>query len=484
MKKRTALLILLIPVLCFCSPGPKAGDKNRLLETVVAGLPDYQDFLTVDELQQFLQGLKERNRELVTLNVVGRTELGNPILELKIGQGTKHALLFGFPHPNEPIGSLMLCYLAEELSLNKRLRDYYDFTWHIVPCADPDKARINEGWFKGKLTLTKYARNYYRPPMDKQVEWTFPVSCKKYKFSTPTPEAQALMKIIDNNTIDFSFGLHNSDFGGVYFYWSQDVPSLYPALYDFVSEQGLPLHLGEPEVPYGIKFDKKSMFRMLYFRDGYDYMEKYSPTPPEEILTSGESSDDYIKDKYNSLTVNSELPYFYDPRIEDTTLSDLTRAEAVLKSLDHEKALFLSLKDKYQEVEPLLTSRSLFVDTIEEVLRTGENDISTAENAVRTESEYNRRATIAEKWDALNLRKFQTLLYVGQFIRLLEHEKARVGAKFPAALQKILDENIAEFDQRAAEAESALSYKVTPIKKLASVQLLTALYAMDYVQRH
>ena len=88
-------------------------------------------------------------------------------------------------------------------------------------------------------------------------------------------------------------------------------------MYEFIEKQSLPLHLGEPEVPYGKKFDDKSMFRMIYFTDGYDYAEKYSPVPPEKILKSGASSDDYIRAKYHALTVNCELPYFYDPRIED-----------------------------------------------------------------------------------------------------------------------------------------------------------------------
>jgi hypothetical protein len=484
MKKRYAIGVPLLLFLCFCVHCQKAVNKDELFEGVVAAVPDYQDFLTVSELQHSVLVLKERYPELVTLNILGRTTLGNPILEFRIGQGKRHALLFGFPHPNEPIGSMMLHYLTQELARNRNLRDYFDFTWHIVVCADPDKARLNEGWFKGKRTLTKYARNYYRPPSNLQMEWTFPVSYKKYTFNTPTPEAQALMRIIDNNTISFSFGLHNSDFGGVYFYWSHDVPEIYPPLYDFIARQGLPLHLGEPEVPYGQKYDGKSMFKMLYFTEEYDWMEKFSPTPPEKILNSGESSDDYIKEKYHCLTANCELPYFYDPKIEDTRPSDMTRAEAVLKSLEYEKALFSSLKDNYQKVKPLLTSRSLFIDTIKEVLRTGENQIETAENAVKSGNEYKRQATMAEKWDALNLRKFQTLLFIGQFVRLLENEKAQVGEKFPSELQKILDESMAEFDKKAAEAESVLSYTVIPIKKLASVQLLTALYAMDYVQRH
>ena len=65
---------------------------------------------------------------------------------------------------------------------------------------------------------------------------------------------------------------------------------------------------------------------MIYFTDEYDYMERYSPTPPEKLLKSGASSDDYVRERYHALTVNCELPYFYDPRSRTRRPSDLTRA--------------------------------------------------------------------------------------------------------------------------------------------------------------
>lgn len=484
MKKRYFLFILLCLFLCLWTCSQKIVNKDEFFQNIVSNMPDYEDFLTVDELHQSLMTLKSQYPELISLTSLGKTDMGNPIYEFKIGEGKYHALLFGFPHPNEPIGSMMLHYLTQELAANKDLRKYFDFTWHIIICAEPDKAKLNEGWFKGELTLTKYARHYYRPPSHQQVEWTFPIDYKKYSFDKPLLEAQALMEIIDNNPISFSFGLHNSGFGGVYYYWSHDVQELYPVLYDFIEQQGLPLHLGEPEVPYGKKFDDKSMFRMIYFTDDYDYEEKYSPVPPEKILKSGGSSDDYIKAKYHALTINCELPYFYDPRIEDTSLSDMTRREAMLKRIGYDREAFYSLKEKYEKVQPLLNVTSLFRDAIEEDLRVGENQIKTMENAVKAEKEYERQATNAEKWDAVTLAKFWNILSFSQFIRLLEHEKAQDAAKFAPLLQKILDESLEEFNKKAAEAESELDYKVIPIKKLASIQLLTALYAMDYVQRN
>lgn len=378
----------------------------------------------------------------------------------------------------------MLHYLTGELAKNDALRNHFDFTWHFILCAEPDKAKLNEGWFKGTNSLTKYARHFYRPPGYQQVEWTFPVTYKKYAFTTPTPEARALMTIIDQYPIDFSFGLHNSGFGGVFYYWSQDIPSLYPALYAHIARLGLPLHLGEPEVPWGKKFDDKAMFRMIYFTDQYDYLEQYSPTSPEKLLNSGASSDDYVRERWKSVTVNCELPCFYDPKIEDASPSEMTRKDITLRSMAEQRTRIADLRNRFNRTHPSLTVKSPFVDAIVEMLRTADASIAAEEKIARTDKEYLRLATVAEKWDALSLRKFYSLLTSGQFVRLLETEKAKTGAGFPADLQRELDDALSDFDRRAAELEGELHYSVVPIKNLATIQLLTALYTMDYIQLH
>ena len=484
MGAKWILLGCLIGSLCACAGSPPRPDAATLFREVVSSMPDYADFLTVDELHEALRSLEEEHPELVTLSVLGETDSGNPIYEFRIGEGKNHALLYGFPHPNEPIGSMMLHHLTRALVENQTLRDHFDYTWHIVICAEPDKARLNEGWFKGDLSLTRYARNFYRPPGHQQVEWTFPVSYKGYTFDAPTAETRALMRIIDAYPINFLFGLHNSGFGGAYYYWSRDVPELYPALYAFIAAQGIPLHLGEPELPFVQKLDDGAMFMTISFEGIYDYIERYSPVPPEQVLNSGASGEDYARRRHNALGVVCEVPYFYDPRIDDTSPSDMTRRGALLEGLEHRREALGFIARSYEEAKPLLKARSPFVDAIEELIRTGETDIETMESALRSDPQYERQATVAEMWDALYVSKFYTLLDLGQLARLLESERAETGDAFPQRLERLLSASLERFEKSAAEVEADLDYTVVPIKKLASVQLVTALRAMDYVQAH
>jgi len=160
----------------------------------------------------------------------------------------------------------------------------------------------------------------------------------------------------------------------------------------------------------------------------------------------------------------------------------MTRRQANLEAIALRRRQYSWTRQHYERVRPLLTTSSLFADAIEEYLRTAENGLDTMEKAVRSEKGYERQATGAEKWDALSLRKFYNLLGLGQFVRLLEHEKRHCGAACPETLQSVLDESLKEFKRQAAEAEKNLDYQVVPIRKLASIQLATALWAMDYVQ--
>ncbi|CAF3885733.1 unnamed protein product, partial [Rotaria sp. Silwood1] len=104
-----------------------------------------------------------------------------------------------------------------------------------IPCVDPDGTRLNQGWFSGPFTIRNYARNFYRPRTEEQVEWTFPITYKNYSWTTPSNETQALMYAIRLVQPDFVYGLHNSGFGGMYYYISQPLFDIFPQLERFTS---------------------------------------------------------------------------------------------------------------------------------------------------------------------------------------------------------------------------------------------------------
>jgi hypothetical protein len=75
---------------------------------LIDAVPDYKEFFTVEEMDQRSFELAKKYPDKVKIYEAGRSRAGNPIYVLEIGKGKKNALLFGCPHPNEPIGAMML----------------------------------------------------------------------------------------------------------------------------------------------------------------------------------------------------------------------------------------------------------------------------------------------------------------------------------------------------------------------------------------
>ena len=84
-------------------------------------------------------------------------------------------LVLGCPHPNEPVGAMMIEFFAESLAKNRRAAEGIDYTWYFVKAWDADSVKLNEGWFKGPFTIKNYVRNHFRPALFEQVDWSFPL---------------------------------------------------------------------------------------------------------------------------------------------------------------------------------------------------------------------------------------------------------------------------------------------------------------------
>jgi hypothetical protein len=451
-------------------------DVLRILDDV----PDYKAFLTVDELKESTLQLVGRYPEIVELLPIGKSRQGEIINAIEIGHGPKVALLFGMPHPNEPIGSMMLEFFSQRLAEDEGLRESLGYTWYIVKCIDPDGTRLNEDWFKGPFTLENYARHYYRPPAYQQVAWTFPIEYKTLHFNDPIPETQALMGLIEQVLPDFMYSLHNSDFGGVYYFIWEAAPPLYESFHKLVESQELPLHLGEPERPY------EELYASAIYKDSsisaeYDYLEEHTETDPAEIITGGTLSFEYARRFCNPFSLICEMPYFYHPAINDTSPSDMLRRDALLQAIEESRESLIFLAKLFDVVRDELTVVSPFRDAIEEYLRTSGEELAVEEQWVRTNSKTNGLATVAEKFDNLVIHRCYWLTTMGMFLRMLQAQISKTGAT-PALISA--QETIKNaFDMLAAALEAEIDYSVIPIQKLVRVQLGSALLTADYVAR-
>lgn len=306
-------------------PQAALGTAEDILRRAGA-VPQLTSIPTVDELNAGLERLRAEHPNLISCERIGTSRLGEPIWLYHVGAGRRSALIVGGVHPNEPIGSLTILHLVEQLAVDAAFRTGADTAWHVVPCADPDGMRLNEGWFADPSDRGLYTREFFRPAPDEQVEWTFPFAYKDAYFDAMMPETVALARAIDLTTPDLYVPLHNSEGGGAYFYVSRPIPALYPLLHEITASCGVPLHTGEPE---GAHFTvlADAIYEMGTLQDAYDWTEEagLDPYPPG---SAGEASTSYAN-RYGALSLIAELPQFGDPAADDSTLTDTIHRDAL-----------------------------------------------------------------------------------------------------------------------------------------------------------
>jgi len=452
-------------------------DHSELIRQV----PSYDRFYTVDELDVSSRRLAQEYPDCVELLRIGEARSGCAIHALRVGDGELTALLFGLPHPEEPIGSLMIEFLSKRLASDENLRDRLGFTWYFVKCSDPDGARLNEGWFAGPLTPLNYALHYYRPPIHEQVEWTFPVEYKTVSWKTPLPETKALMGLMEKIRPDYCYGLHNSNLGGVYFYVSDRCPPLYSVFKDLVAKEGLVLHRGEPEVPYMEQIDD-GIYAWWWFETIYRYIEENTGEDPAKVITHGMASDDYVKRISNPFTTVCEMPYWYDPVVADTSSSDVGRREAALNRIRMNELMYESIRARYETILPLLTVASPFRRTLEAYIRELPDDVKAERNFVSKSQAFDRLATKSERYDCYTGPQFYGMLVYGILRRALEFELEKGDSKGKSDIRGLRKTVTREMRRLNEQFMSASDLRTISIQKMVRIQLGVALYAADYVR--
>jgi hypothetical protein len=431
---------------------------------VLARVPAYERFRSWADVRAGAAALARAFPGIARLEVVGASSEGRPIDLLTVGHGRRRVLCIGVPHPNEPIGTLTIDFLARILCEDDALRHALDVTFYAVPVADPDGFVLNEGWFEGEFSPLHYARHYYRPPHREQVEWSFPVAYKTLRFATPTAEAAVVMRVMERARPHLFYSLHNAGFCGVYFYLSHDRPDLCDALRELVGAHDLPLHRGEPEVPY-LRLLAPAVYALFGIGDTYDYLARTLGEDPAPIIEAGTCSDDWLRRIADATSLVCELPYYTAPALDDTTPSGRSRRDVVLSGLAAAEALHAEVAAAFAAL-PEKPDHRLTRSVADYVAKTPKR--IAAERANAAAAEFTREATGAEACDATVCTPFHHFLYLG--------ETARVAALAgDAAARERLD---ARLRTLAAELTAASRLRVLPIRPLVAVQAGAGLLAL------
>jgi hypothetical protein len=434
--------------------------------------------------------------DIVSVSETGKTQLGRPLLCLKIGEyrtdsdgKPMNALFLGLPHPNEPIGAMMLEYFTWELAKNPALREAFGYTVYVVKAWDADGAQKNEGWFKGPFTVTNYMRHFYRPAGHQQVDWTFPVDYKLLHFHDSIPETKAAMALIDRVKPRFIYNLHNAGFGGAYWYMSAPTPGIFDDLHAVPGKYNVPMHKGEPESQAADVYSD-AIYACLGVTSSYDYVEKYS-TPERmqkwvEGMNSGDCSAAYARERWNTFTLLTELPYFYDPRIDDTTPSDMTRKQTILQSHREGVQANARIHAILDPIDGHLDPRNPYIMAVK-AFTSYERDEADVVAMLDGEPKFSELATVAQKFDSLlGSSKFYKTLSFALLRGGIDYELRQPGLSDDqrAALEAGFKAADAAFEVEVGVLESQLNYSAVPIRSLIGVQLESGLRVAEYLKEH
>lgn len=438
--------------------------------------------MTISELNNSSKKLAEEFAH-VELNELGKSREERPIYCLKIGEGKENALLFAFPHPNEPIGSMSLEFLSCFLAENPEFTKETGYTWYLIKAIDIDGAILNEGWFKGDFNPLKYARNYYRPAGHEQIEWSFPIKYKKLAFETPPPETQALMQLINEIKPKFMYGLHNSAFGGVYFYVSRGVGNLFTDLTDFVKQEQLPLHLGEPEAVF-IKKLHAGIFQIAGIQDLYDFTESRGIENPQEIIKVGTTPSDYFKSiaSKEHFHLVCEIPYFYDNSIEDTSLTEFERRNLNLQSLEYMKNIYKHSRKIFNHIKKYCDKSTRIYTAVADYMRRTRPELDFQVNNAKTSSIFEGKATVSQAFDLKIASRYYCLLTISMIARLCK-EAISNHPENEVEITKIKSDFEEWVEQKINDLLSDTKFEVIPIQKLVRVQIGSAFITLKNLSK-
>jgi hypothetical protein len=448
------------------------------LQTIAGQIPDFGTFQTMHEQYAATQRLLQDYPGLIRVQTIGSTRAGDPIELITIDPDDNekpNALAFAGAHPCEPVGCMTVEFLSRHLCENQALREEVGYRWHFIRCLDIDGMRLNENWFDKPLTPFNYYRHMFRPLMNEQPEMLFPIEYKTFKFDRPFPETLALKYAIDTLEPALMLSLHNAEFGGAYYYISRRLDAVFPILAEIPGWFDIPLDLGESDQAGYIEQYAPAIYRAITIRDSYERRVAAGMDDPISGVTWGGTSNGYAEARYNTLTLLPEVPYWTEARINDDTLTGISRSDVFAEMVDREETLFSLLKRLYERIEVQLTQDSPFRRAVLDRIHFYLGGIPNRRRWIAEDNTLARSATVAERFRIKYQKEHEWMRMRGMFLSMLDVEVA-VGNDHSAfhIPREMIANNL--HDVAAALAQE-LEYISLPIRDIVSVQVCAGLAA-------
>ena len=443
------------------------------LTDFLAEIPEWIQYYTVDEIHQKTKENAEEYPEITYLNL-GKSTKGDNIDCLKIGEGKYNALIHGFPNSEEPIGGNLLDYFARRLAEDSETCEAIDYTWYLIPCSDPDGARLNESFQKGPHTPLNFSLNYYRTPTCITPEWCFPFRFGPLDLNRPTAETRALMSLMDRMDFHFVSSLHMMKWGGITYQVPHACPELYGALWDSASRYGgFPRKRPGTTVAPGVSVAYYLTVARGYLRQWSSGNTNIEPITGCYIYEYGQMRNPFM------FMMIPECTFWYDPRMWNDTPTEEPIGESLKKAQDIVKDVQGFMLDTWNKALPYLKTMTPFKFKYEKMMEPLITKHTNVSNPVlRFDNEtHKRKASVAEQVAIEGREVAFRMTHLGGLKRVLdaETEKNTVIDE----LQDAVYEKIMAYDKRL---NRDFDVKINPIKNNVGMMISSIIHSAIYAK--
>ena len=447
-------------------------DFAPLLDSV----PEWDRYLTVDELKREARALVEEYPDDVELVTLGRSTGGETIYCLKIGSGKYNAFVHGFPNSEEPYGGNLVTYFSRALAANPGIVRAMDYTWYLVACSDPDGARRNEGFQRGPLTPLNFSLNYYRTPHSITPDGCFPFRYGPLDLNAPPAETRALMSLLDKVKMSFVSSLHMMKWGGISYMVPHACPELYAGLQNVARRFSIFLRKrpGTMLAP--------GIMHAAYLQPARNWVRHWAAGTRNLEPISGCDIYEYVQViNPNAFAIIPECCIWYDPRMLDDRPADATLGDALDYAARSTREAQEFVTAIWREAEPQLTVHTPWRKMVEEKIDAREAGYTNVSDPPFTfeRQDRARRITVAEEIGVKGHDDIYRLFELGSMYKLLDADHAATGNVAVGRLRDQVRDQLVAYDRFLHANYEVIN---TPIRNLVGMGVGALLEAAQYAK--
>lgn len=437
-------------------------------------ISDWKRYYTVDEIHTKMAVTSDEYTEIELLDL-GNSTNGEPIDCLKVGEGRFNALIHGFPNCEEPIGGPLLEYFARRLAEDEETRKALDYTWYLIPCSDPDGARLCEGFQTGDQTVLNFSLNYYRTPVNKTPEWCFPFRFGPLDLNSPTAETRALMSLMDRIDFHFVSSLHQMKWGGITYQVPHPCPELYHRLWESARRYNIfPRKRPGTTIAPGVSQAYYIQVARGYLRQWAAGNTNIEPIKGCYIYEYGQMRNPHM------FMMIPESTFWYDPRMWDDTPTDQPLGDSLQFQREVVEDVQGLLLKVWQEASPKLTAESPFREMYHGMMTPLLTKATNVSNPTLrfNDKVHTRKATVAEKVAVEGREVSYRMTHLGGMVRVLDHELEHGSGDVESERDEVYAKLI-EYDRKLHE-----NFEVTlnPIRNNVGMSIESIIHSAIYAK--